>query len=371
MNGPDALAGVRRVVRPTLHETSMETAASTDQDTVAGAVPGTATGADFPAARGGVSQGPGGRGRRERPDRERAEKAPERPVDRPARLSLSNWPVSTRLAAVFVVASVSGLVFGGLRVANAVTEANTYSRTAQLAAVAQQATALAQALENERDAYAGVTAYNALAAAAVANKAAPSVAGPLNAALATQTTALSAAEKATDAAGQRTNSLASAIGATFPASIQSRAAAVSTMIGSMTGLRTEVSTQPTSAVIANYSSAIASLFVFNDEIASGSGDAQLADEVRALDALSRAKDQEAQQRAFVYSALLEASVNNAGTGKRTAGGPSGVPYNTLGQQAVSDAGGLAMLTTAQGLEAADLAAFDNAATPAEANAYLA
>ena len=90
MNGPDALAGVRRGVRPTLRETSTETAASTDQDTVAGAVPGTATGADFPAPRGGVNQGPGGRGRRERPDRERPEMAPERPVDRPARLSLSN-----------------------------------------------------------------------------------------------------------------------------------------------------------------------------------------------------------------------------------------------------------------------------------------
>ena len=135
-----------------------ETVASADQDTAAGTIPAAATGADSPAARGGVSQGPGGRGRRERPGREPQDRMAERPADRPARLSLSNWPVSTRLAAVFVVASVTGLVFGGLRVANAVSAANAYSRTAQLAVMAQQNAALAQAMEDERDAYAGVSA---------------------------------------------------------------------------------------------------------------------------------------------------------------------------------------------------------------------
>ncbi len=370
MNGPDALAGVRRGVRPMLPETGAETVASADQDTAAGTIPAAATGADSPAARGGASRGPGGRGRRERPGGEPQDRMAERPADRPARLSLSNWPVSTRLAAVFVVASVTGLVFGGLRVANAVSAANAYSRTAQLAVMAQQNTALAQAMEDERDAYAGVTAYNSLAAAAVASKAGPTVAGPINTALARQSGALAAAEKATDVQARRTGALADAIGAAFPASLQSRAADVAAMTRSMTGLRSEVSTQPTSAVISNYSSAIALLFVFNDEITSGSSDAQLADAVRAADALSRAKDQASQQRAFVYSALLEASVNNAGSGRRTLAQPGGAAYNTLGPRAVADAGGLAMLTTAQGLASADLAAFDNAATPAQVNAYL-
>jgi signal transduction histidine kinase len=366
MIGPDALAGVRRGVRPMLPETSTETAASADQD-AAGAVPG----ADSPVARGRASHGSGGRGRRERPEKEQPDGAAERPAGRPARLSLSNWPVSTRLAAVFVVASVSGLVFGGLRVSNAVTSANAYSRTAQLAALAEQATALAQAMENERDTYAGVAAYSALASAATAGKAAPAVTGPINAALARQNAALTSAERATDVQAGRTGSLASAIGSAFPASIQSRAADVSAMVGAMPGLRSELIGQPTSAVIANYSGAIATLFVFNDEITSGSGDAEIADEVRALGALSRAKDQASQLRAFVNSALLEASVNNAATSKRIADNPSGTPYNSLGQQALADAGGLSVLTTAQGLEYADLAAFDNAAAPATASAYLA
>jgi signal transduction histidine kinase len=367
MNGPDALAGVRRGVPLTLSGTSADTAATADQDTAAGA----AARADSPTDPDRVSRSSGGHGRRVRPGRERREGTPERDVRRPARLSLSNWPVSTRLAAVFVVASVTGLVFGGLRIANAASQATAYGRTAQLAALAEQGTALAQALENERDLYAGVAAYSKLAAAATANHAGPAVAGPVKSALASATADFTAAQRVTDAQARRTGSLASAIGSAFPASIQSRAADVSTMVNAMPALRNELTGQPTSAIISNYSSAIARLFVYNDEITSGSGDAQIADEVRALGALSRAKDQASQLRAFVYSALLEASVSDAGTGKRTGGDPNGAPYNTLGQQALADAGGLSVLTTAQGLESADLAAFDNAAAPAEANAFLA
>ena len=89
-----------------------------------------------------------------------------RPADRPARLSLSNWPVSARLVAVFAVASVTGLVFGGLRVADAVSAADGYGRTAQLATLGEQSIRLAQALEDERDLTAGVAAYDTLASSA-------------------------------------------------------------------------------------------------------------------------------------------------------------------------------------------------------------
>ena len=135
MNGPDALAGVRRGGRPTLAGTSTETAATADRDTAADVVPGTA-GADHPAAQGAARRGQGGRGRRARPSPERAAKRAERDAGRPARLSLSNWPVSTRLAALFVVASVTGLVFGGLRIAGAASEATGYNHLSVRAACA-------------------------------------------------------------------------------------------------------------------------------------------------------------------------------------------------------------------------------------------
>ena len=84
-----------------------------------------------------------------------------------------------------MVASVTGLVFGGLRVADAISTSDAYGRTAQLAILGEQATVLAQAMENERDLYAGYAAYGLLAADAVANKAAPSVTKPISTAEAT------------------------------------------------------------------------------------------------------------------------------------------------------------------------------------------
>ena len=290
---------------------------------------------------------------------------PRRVARRPVRLSLSNWPVSTRLIAVFMVASVAGLVFGGLRVADAISTSDAYGRTAQVALLGEQATVLSQAMENERDLYAGYAAYGILAADAVANKAAPSVTKPIATAEATSNANLTAAEKVTDAEGHQVETLAAAIGPAFPSSVQAKAQSVITMIESIPGLRSALVGDSASQVIANYSSSIGDLFVLNDEITSGSGDASLSDEVRALGALSRAKDQASQQRAFLFSTLIETTVNDKGGG-------NGAPFDDISSnQALEDAGGLGMLTTSQGLEFADLTDFNDAATTEQSNAYLA
>src|SRR5260370_4608238 len=74
----------------------------------------------------------------------------------PRALTLRNWPVSTRLIAVIVLALLMGLVFGGLRVVSATDSADEFSRVSQLAALGQQVTGLVQALEDERDETAGL-----------------------------------------------------------------------------------------------------------------------------------------------------------------------------------------------------------------------
>ncbi|HEX3515576.1 MAG TPA: nitrate- and nitrite sensing domain-containing protein, partial [Trebonia sp.] len=289
---------------------------------------------------------------------------PKRSARRPVRLSLSNWPVSARLIAVFLVASVTGLVFGALRVTDAISTSDTFGRTAQVALLGEQATVLAQAMENERDQYAGYASYQILLADATAGKAAPSVARPLAAADTTAFNSLKAAENITNADAQRVTSLAAAIGPAFPASVQAKAQGAIQMIDSLPGLRSEVVGQAPSQIIANYSTSIIDLFVLNDEITSGSSDAVLADEVRALGALSRAKDQASQQRAFVYSTLIEVSVNDKGGGKSA-------PSNDItSQHALQDAGQLNALTTSQGLEFSDLTDFNDAATTDQSNAYL-
>ena len=87
--------------------------------------------------------------------------------------------MSARLVAVFVVASLTGLVFGGLRVADAVGAASGYTRIAQLADLGKQVTLLAQDLENERDHTVGVAALTALQVHAAEAKAGPAVVASL------------------------------------------------------------------------------------------------------------------------------------------------------------------------------------------------
>ena len=265
-------------------------------------------------------------------------------------LALRNWPVSRRLVAVIVMAVVMGLVFGGLRVASAIGTASSFARTTQLAVLGEQVTALAQAMETERDMSAAVLADDRVIAAATAAKEPDAVLKGLKEGAAPDMAAQASAQAATNAAATRTLNLTEQIGAQFPATTQARAATVVSQIGLIPALRSQLTGQTPLAAIQAYSEATADLFNLNDEITSGSGDPALSDEVRTLGAISRAKDQASQQRAILYAALIESAANDPA--------------------ALADAGGLQALTTAAGLEQADLMAFQASATPVEQDAFL-
>src|ERR1700757_4672482 len=85
-----------------------------------------------------------------------APEATASPSVRPRGLAPQNWPVSTRLIAVIIVALLMGLVFGGLQVSSAAGSANKFGQVSQLASLGQQVADLVQALENERDLTAGI-----------------------------------------------------------------------------------------------------------------------------------------------------------------------------------------------------------------------
>jgi hypothetical protein len=249
--------------------------------------------------------------------------------------SLSNWPVSRRLSAVIVIAVALGAVFGGLRITVATDTATAFARTTQLAFLGEEATTLAQAMENERDLTAAVCA-------ASPGGQCPTVGERVDRTVQSLQAGVRRAQAATNAAAGRVQTLAAQIGSPFPANTQAKAAAVVAMIGNLGGLRTREVTQPPQAVIVAYTEAIGSLFALNDEITSDSGDPFLSDEVRTLGSLSRVKDEASQERAILDAALIEGSFNDA---------PAAV-------------------ATAQGLEDTDLAAFVSSATQAEENDYL-
>src|SRR5215475_12608235 len=68
-----------------------------------------------------------------------------------SRLALRNWRVPWRLIALIAIPTVVAMAFAGLRVAAAAGSAADFGRSAQLAALGQQVTGLAQAMEDERD----------------------------------------------------------------------------------------------------------------------------------------------------------------------------------------------------------------------------
>jgi signal transduction histidine kinase len=250
-------------------------------------------------------------------------------------LLLRNWPVSRRLVVVIVMAVVMGLVFGSLRVAAAVNTADGFARTSQLAVLGEQVTTLAQAMENERD----LTAAYDAASGFDATTAKPPATG---AALLSYKNQMTQAQAATDAIANQVTNLANQIGNSFPAITQEKAQNVVAVISNLSGVRSEALQQSSLATVENYTQGIADLFDLNDEITSGSGDSVLADEVRTMDALSRAKDEASQQRAMLYAALIDGSF------------PSGA------QQA---------LFTSGQLESNDLISFESSATNAELDAF--
>jgi len=236
----------------------------------------------------------------------------------PRALTLRDWPVSWRLLAVIVLALLMGLVFGGLRVASAADSAAQFGRVSQLAGLGQQVTGLVQALENERDETTGLL--------------------PI-----TSPKDLQSWYDATNAAAARVRVLAAGIDGSFPANIQSRVVTVVSVITNLNALRsTAQASQSALAVIADYSAPISEMIALNDQIAQGTSDSGLVNDVQALNSLSLAKDQAAQQRALLF--------------------------NALNQQIFAD-GVQQALTTAQSEELTDLTAFNTTATAQERSAY--
>ena len=95
-------------------------------------------------------------------------------------------------------------------------------------------------------------------------------------------------------------------------------------------------------VIADYATPIGDMITLNDQIAQGTSDSSLANDVRTLNSLALAKDAAAQQRALLYNAFT--------------------------QQFFGD-GVVQALTAVQSEEFADEAAFESTATPAEQSAF--
>jgi signal transduction histidine kinase len=216
-------------------------------------------------------------------------------------LALTNWPVASRLFTVIVAALLMGLVFGGLRVADAENSASQLSRTQQLAKLGVQLTGVVNDLQNERDAtlVALITGDNA------------------------GLTQLQAKTNA-DLGPVRTE-LQSIVTGAFPATITADANAVNNAlsaanIGSATstgttGLHGLFNTAlPDGDVVGpDYEAVIGDVITLQGQTALGITDQSLTSDVQSLTAFSQAKDLTSQQLALLDQSMSNTPTSNVGT----------------------------------------------------------
>jgi signal transduction histidine kinase len=206
--------------------------------------------------------------------------------------TLADWPVARRLFTVIVAALLMGLVFGGLRVAAAEGSASQFSRTQQLANLGVQLTAVVNDLQDERDA----TLVTFLGGKP-----------PLG---------LLQAKTRNDLVPVR-QALASVVGGGFPATVQASASTVNNALSAASVRDLQNLTQTASdpnAVFADYGAVIGNIITLQEQVALGNTDPALTSDVQALNSVSLAKDDVAQEQALLDEVLTNQAADFGLTG---------------------------------------------------------
>ncbi len=214
------------------------------------------------------------------------------PAARQSRRSLKNWRVRSRLLLLIIIPTLTALVLGTTRIVTSVQNALTYQRVEQLANLSSSVTDLASALQDERDV---TIEYIALGNAGRAGGMHNASAAAANKALVIQQWNLTQPWLA------RVRQQLAAIGAAYPAVVQSEAQNVRTLLATVPLLRKAATTEslPFLVVMSKYSSLIDQLLAIDDNIALGSSDPILANDVRVLGLISRIEELASEQRGFL------------------------------------------------------------------------
>ena len=194
-----------------------------------------------------------------------------------------NVRVTLRLIALIAIPTAMGLTFGAIRVATADSASNQFGQIETLARLGQQVTGLAGSLDDERDLAAGYVAAGQPA----------TVHGQLERQYAV-----------TDAWAARVRATLAGLGTGYPAQAQARIQGIQAMLKALPQARGTKNLNATGTVN-TYSGMAGDLLSYTDDIAPGSADPALVDTARTLGWLSRREDAISQERAIIYSGLVE------------------------------------------------------------------
>ena len=259
-------------------------------------------------------------------------------------LNLSDWPVARRLFAVIVAALLMGVIFGGLRVADAESSAAQDSRVSQLANLGEKLTVLVNDLQNERDET--LSLFSA--------QGGPTTMKPF---YAKTDAGIAAVQQASNIGG-------------LPANIENDITTVQGDISpSRIGVLQKTLGQPQDvfSVIGNYAADINDMITLADQVDQGVSDSTLASDVQAYNAMALAKEQASEQRGLLNNAFTSPTDFNASyeVGAKGAIVTSGGKTVNISPPTLNP-NSEAALSVAYGQEFTDEHAFYQAATPAEA-----
>ncbi len=209
----------------------------------------------------------------------------------PRGVRLRNWRIRWRLLALVVFPTAAALALGGIRIYTSRNTAGDFARVDQLAVLGGDMTTLAEAIEDERDLTVGYIAARQSGATALSK----SLLGELGRQYAITGARLATVER-----------LASQIGPAYPSVARTDLSFALSRLGALADLRglahSGISALPMNT---DYSEVVSTLLAFDNEIAVGSSNAQLAQTVTSLGSLAQMEDEASQQRAILYAALLQ------------------------------------------------------------------
>jgi hypothetical protein len=218
----------------------------------------------------------------------------------PRRLgSLKDWRVRSRLVLLVAVPVLVAVALGIVAVVSSLGTAQSYQQVHQLAVLAGDATDLAQALQSEREDTVTFIALGSLGGREAELSPSSSSSSPQP-----ELTLLASDYSVTAQAAAKVRSVAATIGGSYPAEAQTQAQSAVTAIADLKALEQAATHTrlPVLTVINDYGATISQLLTLADEVAAGSRNAALADDVLVASLVSNMEEEASEQQAIVTSA---------------------------------------------------------------------
>ncbi|MFE7429815.1 nitrate- and nitrite sensing domain-containing protein [Streptomyces sp. NPDC057545] len=204
-----------------------------------------------------------------------------------SRMALRNWRISTRLVSLLALPVVAATTLGGLRINDSMNDMQQLDHMQLLTKLTTQATALARALQEERD----------------------SSAGPLSHGGTTSNYKVSVPRDKTDKAQaaflDATTSIGDPSGDEALEGIYASVNHIATQLGDIRDIRKDAYAKgtPSLQTIDQYSQLITSLLSLSQDMAQATSNSEMIKRTRALAAFSSAKEYASIQRAIIAAAL--------------------------------------------------------------------